>query len=445
MLFFVSRLGSIPKSGVYRALAQRDFRLLWLGSIGSTFAMQMQIVARGWLTYDMTGSPLALTWVLLSFMLPWVVFSPLGGILADRLPKKPIMVVCQIINAIAVTALAVVIYSGHITFWHFIYFGAISGSLISISMPTRTSIIPELIDRSIVVNALALQSSTFNLSRIVGPVLAGGLIAFFAAGDTTSTKGVGLVYFVICGLHLVSIVFTVMMRYRGDPVRKISNTAVEDLVEGIRYLRSERILVGLLLMSLIPMTFGFSVTFLLPVFTKEALAGGPVQLGLLTMAMGVGAVFGSLGLAVRGDIRKKGRILFHTACLWIIFLTGFALSDTLPVSMAFLALSGFSSAVMAALNMSVLQLMLKQELRGRVNALVMMCHGLMPLGIIPVGWIAEVFTIELALLAGVVGLAASMALIRIGYPELWRIGLGHSIEGEGQHCWHKPAEEKTHR
>ena len=428
---------------MFQALAQRDFRLLWLSSIGSTFAMQMQIVARGWLTYDMTESPLALTWVLLSFMLPWVVFSLLGGVLADRLPKKPIMVISQVVNVISVSTLAVIIYSGHITFWHFIFFGVINGSVMSITMPTRISIVPELIDRSVVVNALALQSSTFNFSRIVGPVLAGGLIAFFAQGDTTSTKGVGIVYFVICGLHLGSIVFTMMMRYRGDPVRKISNTATEDLVESVRYLRNDRILIGLLLMGLIPMTFGFSVTFLLPVFTKEVLAGGPAQLGLLTMAMGVGAVFGSLGLAIGGDVRKKGRILFHTALLWIVFLTGFTLSSTLSVSMIFLALSGLSSAVMAALNMSVLQLMLKQELRGRVNALVMMCNGLMPLGIIPIGWIAEVFTIELALLIGVVCLGVSMVLIRIGYPELWRIDSAHAGGSERPVYPSKPSRERT--
>ena len=422
MLGIGSRLGSAPSSGVYRALAQRDFRLLWLGSIASTFAMQMQIVARGWLTYDMTESPLALTWVLLSFMLPSVAFSLIGGVLADRIAKKPIMVFAQLVNVVSVGSLAVIIYTGNITFWHFIYFGVISGSAMSIGMPTRTSIIPELVDRNAVVSSLALQSSTFNFSRIVGPALAGTLIAIFAAGDTTSTRGVGLVYFVITTLVVCSVSLTAMMNYRGEPVRMIKNSIAEDLSECFRFLRRARLLIALLLMTIVPTTFGFAVILLLPVFTKEVLGGGPAQLGLLSMALGIGAVVGSMGLAFRGEIRKKGRMMFHAAFLWIVLLVGYAFSESLYIAMIFLGLAGVAGALLTTLNMSTMQLLIPQELRGRVNSLIMMAHGLMPLGVIPVGFVAEFFSIQTALLVGVVALLLSLAGIRLAYPELWRLG-----------------------
>ena len=172
--------------------------------------MQMQMVARGWLIYDMTSSPLALTWVMLSFMLPTFIFSLAGGVIADRLQKKPIMIVSQILNALATLLMAYIIFSGQVTFWHFVYFGLFNGTVLSFSMPARSAVIPEVVGQDKLVNAMALQSATFNLSRILGPALAGGLIALFAAGDTTSTLGVRIVFFIIAGLHLPSVLRAAM-------------------------------------------------------------------------------------------------------------------------------------------------------------------------------------------------------------------------------------------
>ena len=120
--------------------------------------MQMQMVARGWLIYDMTASPMALTWVMLSFMLPSVVFSLAGGVIADRLRKRSIMIVSGIFNTIATAALAAIVYSGEVTFWHFIYFGVFNGTVLALSMPARASVTPEIVGRDQVVNAMALQS-----------------------------------------------------------------------------------------------------------------------------------------------------------------------------------------------------------------------------------------------------------------------------------------------
>ncbi len=191
---------------MFASLRIPDFRLLWASSIAATFAMQMQIVARGWLVYDMTDSPMALTWVMLSFMLPSFIFSLAGGVLADRVHKKSVMVTSQALNALATGLLAWIIYSGHITFWHFIYFGVFNGTVLSFSMPARMAVIPEIVGRESLVNAMALQSATFNFSRILGPTVAGMLIAALANGNTTSTRGVGMVFFVITALYLVSVV-----------------------------------------------------------------------------------------------------------------------------------------------------------------------------------------------------------------------------------------------
>ena len=194
--------------------------------------MQMEMVARGWLIYDMTRSPLALTWVMLSTMLPSVLFSLVGGVIADRMGKKRIIITAQMLSTAAMFVLATIVYQGHVTFWHFIWFGLFNGTVMSLSMPARSSIIPELVGRRYVVNAMALQTSTFNLSRILGPTLAGALIAAFAAGDTTSTTGVGIVYYVIGGLFTTSIIATSMMRYRRNPARRRDTSVLTDVGDG---------------------------------------------------------------------------------------------------------------------------------------------------------------------------------------------------------------------
>jgi len=409
---------------MFSSLSFRDFRLLWFGNIAATFAMQMQMVARGWLIYDMTASPMALTWVMLSFMLPSVVFSLAGGVIADRLRKRSIMIISGSLNTIATAALAFIIYVGDATFWHFIYFGVFNGTVLALSMPARASVTPEIVGRDQVVNAMALQSATFNLSRIVGPTLAGGLIALFASGDTTSARGVGIVIFAVAGLYAVSVLCTALIHYQGKP-HQTGTKPIADIKEGFRFMREQRIVLGLLVMGFVPMTFGFSVTFLMPAFNADIILGGPDTLGILMTASGAGALAGSLILARAGDIGRKGRVMFYAGFLWAIFVGAFALSGNLIAAMFFGAVTGLFGAVMGSLNMSVIQIALPDEIRGRVMAMMMMAHGFMPLGILPISAVAENYGIDMALLLSAGLLAGSLFLLRVWIPELVTIDKGH--------------------
>lgn len=417
------------RSGMFSSLTFRDFRLLWFGNIAATFAMQMQMVARGWLVYDMTSSPMALTWVMLSFMLPSVVFSLAGGVIADRLRKRSIMIVSGTLNTVATALLAWIVYSGEITFWHFIYFGLFNGTVLAFSMPARASVTPEIVGRDQVVNAMALQSATFNLSRIVGPTVAGGLIALVAAGDTSSTEGVGIVFFVVAALYATSVVCTALIHYQGNP-HHAGGSPLEDVIEGFRFMRRERIVLGLLVMGFVPMTFGFSVSFLLPAFNADIIHGGPDTLGILMTGAGVGALGGSLLLARAGDIGRKGHVMFFAGYLWAIFVAAFALSETLLSALLFGAATGLFGAVMGSLNMSVVQIALPDEIRGRVMAIMMMTHGFMPLGIIPISAVAESVGINMALLLASCLLAVSLFALRLWIPELATIDKGHRGEEE---------------
>ena len=413
------------KAGMFDSLLIRDFRFLWVSNLCASFAMQMQMVARGWLIYDMTSSPLALTWVMLSFMLPSFVFSLAGGVIADRLQKKPVMIVSQILNTLATVLLAYIIFSGQIDFWHFIYFGLFNGTVLSFSMPARSAVIPEVVGQERLVNAMALQSATFNLSRILGPAQAGGLIALFAAGDTTSTLGVAIVFFIIAGLYLLSVLATLMLHYVGTPLEAKKASPIEDIKEGFRYMWDEQLILGLLIMGFVPFTFGFSASFLLPAFNQDVIGGGPDDLGLLMTSMGAGALLGSLILARMGDFSGKGRIMFLSAYLWAIALAGFALSGNLVIAMFMAAVTGLFGSVFGALNMSIVQLAIKPEIRGRVMSIMMMTFGLMPIGVIPVSALAEFVGIDVALVFSSVMLVLSMLLLGYLFPDLRRIDKGH--------------------
>jgi Na+/melibiose symporter-like transporter len=286
-------------------------------------------------------------------------------------------------------------------------------------------LIPEVVGEANLVNAMALQSATFNLARILGPAIAGVFIAVFAAGNTTSTTGVGIVFFIIAGLYLIAVIATAMVKRAGHPAASNDASPLEDAKEGFLYMWQDKIILGLMIMSFVPFTFGFSASFLLPAFNKDIIGGGPDDLGLLMTGMGAGAFFGSMILARLGDIKRKGRVMFVSAILWAITVAGFAFSQNLVMALVMGAAIGFFSSIFGALNMSVIQLMVRPDIRGRMMAIMMMAFGLMPLGVIPVSALAEFAGIDIALMFAAAMLALSMGLLAYFFPNLLKLDKGH--------------------
>ena len=168
--------------------------------VGAAFALNMQLVAQGWLVYEMTVSAMNLAWVTIAFMLPQVVFSLFGGVLADRFNKKKVIMWAQLLNALVSLVMAIIVITGRVTFWDFIWLGFLNGTVLSLSIPARTAFIPQLVGESLMFNAMAFNTASWNLARILGPALAGLIIALVADGDTGSTFGVGVVFFILTGL-----------------------------------------------------------------------------------------------------------------------------------------------------------------------------------------------------------------------------------------------------
>ena len=298
---------------ISQALAVADFRWLWIGTLGSSFAMNMQIIARGWLVYTLTSSALDLAWVTLSFMIPTVALSLPGGVLADRMPKRAIIAIAQTMNCVATVIMGLIIVNGHVSFWDFIWFGFFNGSVLALSMPARQAFVPELIPEQLIFTAMALNTTSWNLSRILGPALAGFLIAMFASGDTSSAHGVGIVYFMIAALYFISAVTVMMVRKRGlSQQLQTQVSAFGDMADGLRYVFANPPIFGLIMLSLLPFLFGMPLNTLLPAFNEDILGGGPDDLGLLMSAMGAGAITGSLMLAWIGDVRHKAAWLIST-------------------------------------------------------------------------------------------------------------------------------------
>lgn len=411
---------------MFKSLADADFRLLWLGNLAATFAMQMQIIARGWLIYDMTQSAVHLAWVTLSFAAPMVLFSLFGGVAADRMTKKWLLAGAQSLNFVATAVMAVLVMSEVITFWHFLGFGAVNGTILAISMPARQSMVPEIVGEERLVNAIALNSASMNLSRVLGPATAGGIIALVAGGDTSSFFGVGMVFCVNAVLYLISVVTLLGLRHQGRSTMESKNSIGTDVADAFRYILSNPLLRGLVLLTFIPLMFGMPIQALMPVFNQDVLGGGPDDLGLLLSAMGGGAIAGSLLLARLGDGGHKGVALLGLATAWSLFLAAFALSERMPVALGLIAVVGLTSSTFMSLNMSLVQLAVTPEMRGRVMSVVMMSFGLMPVGAVPISFIADYVGIATALIVSAVALLIATALVAVSIPEIRRIDRGES-------------------
>ena len=410
---------------MFASLKNRDYRFLWLGMLGSAFAMNMQLVAQGWLVYEMTASPIKLTWVTLAFMLPQVLFSLAGGVLADRVSRKPLIGWSPAINGVATLIMAAIIISGQVTFWDFIWIGVLNGTVMALSIPARTALIPEIVGEKLMFNAMAFNMASWNLSRILGPALAGFMIAMFAGGDTTSTYGVGLVYFVLSGLYFLGSVTVLFIRHDGAPVSIKNKSPLNDMLAGIRYVFNSPVVGSLILLSILPFLFGISINTFLPAFNTDVLGGGPDILGLLTTGMGVGAIVGSLAMAKLGALKNKGYWLLLTGSLWGGAVMCFAITEQFYTAVFCISLVGFVGAVNMSMNRSLMQLQVTRDMRGRVMSIDMMSHGLMPLGILPIGYIAELASIETGLIASGAILFSATLILGMAMPKIRAIDTGY--------------------
>ena len=376
-------------------------------------AMNMQMITRGWLVLRLENdSPLALVLVMVSFAAPMTVVSLVGGALADRFPKKNLIIVSQSGNAVMTFVLAMLDASGEIWFGAVMIIGVINGSMMAINMPSRQAIISDIVPESKLMNAVALNNSAMNLTRIIGPAIAGFLIVFI---DTSG------VFYLISAIYVLSALSLLMVKTNSVQERSSKKSVGKDIFEGLRYVWNDVHLRGLILMAFLPSLFGFTLFALLPVWAREALNVNSSDLGILMTMMGVGALIGTLGLAAVRKFDRRGILLLGLGVFWGITLVGLANSMIFPVAVPFLIIIGLVSSIYMSLNMTLTQLSATPEMRGRVMSIMMMTFGLMPIGALPFGTIAEYIGTANSLTISGILLSLLTLAFAFAYPAFKRI------------------------
>ena len=278
---------------------------------------------------------------------------------------------------------------GRSQFWHLILAGVLNGVLAALNGPSRMALIPELVGRQWVVNATALNQAAMNLTRVLGPAMAGGLIPVL---------GVSGVYFYMAALSLFASVTILGVRTVQRPPRDWSQWRVgRQMTEGLRYVFARPIMVSVLVTAIAAVVLGMPFQFLMPAFVVEALEMEAVALGVLMTISGVGAFGGSLVVAGMGGLRRKGMMLLVNMVGWGVSLLVLSLAAGLEVAALGMFLVGFTSAIFMTLNTSIIQLLTDAEMYGRVMSLNMLTFGLMPLAVTPLGALAEVVGTDRAL------------------------------------------------
>jgi predicted MFS family arabinose efflux permease len=357
----------------------------------------MQQVAQAWLVLSLTNSPLRLGLVGSLNFLPVLLFAIVGGAVADRLPKRHLLVMTQSLLGCQTLTLALLVVTGHVRYWHICVAALVWGIANTVDLPVRQAFVVELAGRADVTSAVALNSAAFNAARIVGPAAAGLLIA---------RAGVAPAYFINAGAFVVVIVTLLLVRARGEPPpRAIGTTLGHEIREGVLYaLRTPRIVILLAVLFVVSITV-FNYSIYVPLFARQVLGRGPEGFGLLMASVGVGAVGGALTL---GALRAPSlALLFVTGFLSCAGLVVMSIIDRFGVAAAVLFALGWISVMVVAGCQAALQLAAPDRLRGRIMSLHTFVYGgVFPFGAFTVGSISEHWGVAWAYrVAGVFGLS----------------------------------------
>jgi MFS family permease len=357
---------------MFRAFRHRNYRLFFGGQLISVCGTWMQMVAQSWLVYRLTGSAVLLGVVGFASQIPVFLLSPLGGAVADRHARRRVLVATQSASMMLAFTLAALTLSNHILVWHLPVLAALLGIVNAFDVPTRQAFIVEIVGKGDLGNAIALNSSMFNSARIIGPAIAGILVATIGEGWCFFANGVSYLA-VIMGLLLI--------QPGGQDRVRPSGSTLTIMAEGFQFVWNARPIRALLMLLGIVSLMGIAYAVLMPIFADQILHGGPRALGLLMGAAGAGALIGALGLAARREAGGLDRWIAFCSAGFGASLVLFSMSTAFWVSMGLLVLVGFFMVGQMASTNTLIQTLVPDHLRGRVMAVYsMMFIGMAPFG-----------------------------------------------------------------
>jgi predicted MFS family arabinose efflux permease len=373
---------------VFKAFQYRDFRLMWIGACTSSIGTWMQIVAQGWLIYRLSHSAfyLALDQVLAG--IPIFLFSLIGGVVADRIERRKILLMSQWVQMASAGTLTILVVLGLQHVWPILCLSFVSGFAQAFGGPAYSALIPTLVEHDDMPNAIALNSIQFNLAVTVGPALAGITLARF--GEKWC--------FGLNALSFLAPIITLSMISARFLPESTKESILGSLMQGIRFVRQQASMEALIVLAFCMTALSMPMRTYIPVFVKDIFHRGPETYGNLLSLMGVGSICGSLAVAGIGNIRNKGRFALAMLILLGAGIAGFSLSKLLPLSYAMLVLVGASMMAVFATVTSLVQLITTNEMRGRVMS-VYNCafRGGMPMGNLLSGWLVPMFTAPIVL------------------------------------------------
>jgi MFS family permease len=364
-----------------RAFRHRNYQLFFGGQLISLIGTWMQMVAQSWLIYRLTGSAVLLGFVGFASQMPVFLLAPIGGSIADRYNRHRILTITQTSAMLLAFVLSALTLMGFVQVWHIFTLAAMLGVVNALDIPTRQAFVMDMVGREDLINAIALNSSMINGARMVGPAVAGILVASVGEGWCFLANGISYIA-VIVGLLLMRITIHVHASPNGS--------AIASIIEGFRYVRHTKPVRALLLMLGLISLMGMPYAVLMPIFADQILHGGPKGLGLLMGAAGFGALAGALILAAKKGIRGLGHWVAFAAMGFGLSLILFSLSRTFWLSVALLLPAGFCMMIGLASSNTLIQSLVPDKLRGRVMAVYsMMFMGMAPFGSLLAGALAH--------------------------------------------------------
>lgn len=387
-----------------RAFRHRNYQLFFAGQLISVCGTWMQAVAQSWLIYRLTGSAMLLGVVGFSAQIPVFLLSPVGGAIADRFDRRRVVIATQATAMILALILAALTLSGQVRVWHLPVLAALLGIVNAFDVPARQAFVVEMTGKDDLLNAIALNSSMFNSARIIGPAIAGVLVA---------TIGEGWCFFANGASYIAVIASLLMMRLEARPTLKPLESAVAGIVGGFVFAWRNRTVRAVLLLVALASLLGMPYGVLLPIFAREVLHGGPEAFGLLVGSAGVGALVGALTLAARRGTHGLERWIAFSSAGFGVSLMLFSVSRHFWLSTALLLPVGFCVIGQMASANTLIQTIVPDDLRGRIMAVYsMMFIGMGPFGALLAGGVAHQFGAPITVMLG--GMACVIGAVIFG-------------------------------
>jgi MFS family permease len=403
---------AIPSSSIGRAfvsLRDHDFRYLSLSTVAIGFGQWGQQIALNWLVFELTGSAIQLGAVAFIGGVVALGITPFGGVIADRYPRRAVIVVATFAGAVQSFAIALLVLTDLVELWHVYAFALASAVTMAINQPARQAYVFDVSTDETLTNAIAMNSIAQNAARVVGPSLAGLLAASSLAAPfifVAVTRAVGT---------------AATMRMSGGPHRVVERSGqhpVREVVEGFRYLARDRRLAGLLALTALPAVLVYPYVSFMPIFAEEVLGGGSTTYGLLAAMVGVGSVIGLFVLAFAGEVPHRGRYMLAGLLVYLVLVVGFTQSEQLALSLALLVLAGVFNGTQLALNTTLFQRVVRHDMRGRGMAAWQMGRSVSPFGAFPMGVVISYMGVQSGSAVFVLACLAIVALFAI----FWRSG-----------------------